>query len=241
MSDRDAKLSRARSYPYPYPGRSFTWHEGRVMPFDPSAISGRTPVLAVGSNRSPDQLTRKFLDQSRGAIPVQHARLRDFDIVYAAYLTRYGAVPAMLQSAPGTSVELAVTWLDPAQLDVMHATEGGYHYATIEGIDLVLDDGDRMDAIHLYVGREGHLVHDGRSIPLAEIAARGRSDPPRNTAEVLDLVRGRIAPGLSPEGFILRVIDDDDYRRDCSAALAADSVAFGYPFRTLPGVGDRIG
>lgn len=240
MSERSAKLARARSYPYPYPGRSFTWNEGRVEAFDPRSTAGRTPVLAVGSNRAPDQLTRKYQGRGCGPIPVQHARLRDFDIVYAAHLTRYGAVPAMLQHAPGTTVELAVTWLDAAQLEVMHATEGGYHYAAIEEIDLVLDEGGRMDSIHLYVGREGHLVHDGRAVALAEVAARERPHRAHNTAEVLEIVRRRIAPDSAPEDFILRVIDDEGYRHDCSVILTADSVAFGFPFRKMPGVAEPV-
>lgn len=238
MADRLADLERARGYPYPYPGRSFTWNEGSVEAFDPRSTEGRTPVLAVGSNRSPDQLTRKFLGRGSGPIPVQHGRLREFDIVYAAHLTRYGAVPAMLQHAPGTTVELAVTWLDAAQLEIMHATEGGYHYAVIEAIDLTLDEGGRMDAIHLYVGREGNLMHEGHAIPLAEIAARDRTHRGHSTAEVLELVRRRIAPRSTVEAFILRVIDDEGYRRECSAVLAQDSVAFGFPFCKMPGVAD---
>ncbi|MEC9185370.1 MAG: hypothetical protein VX930_13935, partial [Pseudomonadota bacterium] len=141
MTDRASRLARARGYPYPYPGRSYVWQSGDVTDFDLGLTEGRTAVLAVGSNRAPSRLDQKYIGKYEVPIPVQHARLKDFDIVYAAHLTRYGSVPAMLQRAPGTTVELAVTWLDDEQLEIMHATEGGYYYAEIEGVDLTYDDG----------------------------------------------------------------------------------------------------
>jgi hypothetical protein len=230
MTDTAAKLARARDYPYPYPGRSYTWRSGRVDAFDRNEIRDRTAVLAVGSNRAPDQLSRKYFGKTDSPIPVEHVRLRDFDIVYAAHLTRYGAVPAMLQHAPGTIVETAVTWLDGAQLEIMHLTEGGYHYAAIEDIDLTFDDGEEARSVHLYVGREGHLVHDDAPVPLAEIAAERRIQPARSTAEVLNLVRRRVAPETDGESFILRLIDDETYRRGHTARIAADAVPFGYGY-----------
>jgi len=168
-------------------------------------------------------------------VPVQHARLKDFDIVYAAHLTRYGSVPAMLQRAPGTTVALAVTWLDDTQLEIMHATEGGYHYASIESVDLTYDDGTRADSVHLYVGREGHLVHREQPVALIEIDGEDRPHAARNTAEVLELVHQRVAPDLPHDDFILRVIADTDFRRDCSIKIAEDSVPFDYPYAKKPG------
>ena len=235
MTDRLARLARARGYPYPYPGRSFTWRSGNVAEFALGETKGRTAVLAVGSNRAPSRLDQKYLGKYEAPIPVQHARLKDFDIVYAAHLTRYGSVPAMLQRAPGTTVDLAVTWLNDKQLEIMHATEGGYHYAEIGSVDLVYDDGTQADSVHLYVGREGHLVHEERPIALTEIDAQDRPHAARNTAEVLEIVHTRIAPDMPHDDFILRVIDDTDFRRDCSIMLAEDSVPFDYPFEKKPG------
>lgn len=235
MTDRVERLARARGYPYPYPGRSYTWREGEVSPFDPRETEGRTAVLAVGSNRAPVRLGQKYLGRTEAPIPVQHARLRDFDIVYAAHLTRYGSVPAMLQRAPGTTVDLAVTWLDEAQLEIMHATEGGYHYAEIDAVELVYDDGTRAESVHLYVGREGHLVHEEQPVALIEIDGADRPHAARNTAEVLEIVHARVAPDLPHDDFILRVIDDAGFRRECSIMLAEDSVPFDYPFEKKPG------
>ena len=235
MTDRAARLARARGYPYPYPGRSYLWRNGAVEDFDLAETAGRTAVLAVGSNRAPSRLDQKYLGKYEGAIPVQHARLRDFDIVYAAHLTRYGSVPAMLQRAPGTTVELAVTWLDDPQLEIMHATEGGYYYAAIDGVDLTYADGTRADSVHLYVGREGHLVHEAQPVALIEIDGQDRPHAARNTAEVLEIVHRRVAPQMELDDFILRVIADTGFRRDCSIRMSEDAVAFDYPYAKKPG------
>ena len=235
MTDRASRLARARGYPYPYPGRSYVWQSGDVTDFDLGMTEGRTAVLAVGSNRAPSRLDQKYIGKYEVPIPVQHARLKDFDIVYAAHLTRYGSVPAMLQRAPGTTVELAVTWLDDEQLEIMHATEGGYYYAEIEGVDLTYDDGTRADSVHLYVGREGHLVHEAQPVALIEIDGEDRPHAARNTAQVLEIVHQRVAPDMPHDDFILRVIEDTGFRRDCSSQMSEDAVPFDYPYAKKPG------
>lgn len=234
MSDRRAKLDRARDYPYAIPGHSYVWQGGGVVPFDAAARRGRLPVLAVGSNQSPRQLTRKFGDQ--GEIPVQRARLADFDIFYSAHITAYGSVPAMLQRSPGTAVMLSLTWLDERQLEAMHATElsaAKYEFAVIEGLDLVLDCGAAMDSVCLYAGVNGHLVHDGEAVALAATAAIGRGPKALTTAEVLEVVRQRVAPGKDPDEFVLKLADDQAYRAACTERISTDSVAFDHPTRPI--------
>lgn len=234
VPDRRVKLDRARDYPYAIPGHSYVWRGGVVAPFDPAARRGRLPVLAVGSNQSPWQLTRKFGDQ--GEIPVQRARLAGFDIFYSAHITAYGSVPAMLQQSPGTEVTLSLTWLDDRQLELMHATElsaAKYEFAAIEDIDLMLDCGIRMDSVHIYAGVNGHLMHDGDAIALAAVPAAGRRPKALNTVEVLEIVRQRIAPAEDPDEFVLKLVGDPAYRNACTERIATDSVAFGYPARSI--------
>ncbi len=233
-AERDAKLARARDYPYSIPVGSFTWKGGVVADFDPAARSGRTPVLAIGSNQSPQQLSRKF--GAVGEIPVQRARLADFDIYYSAHITAYGSVPAMLQRAPGTAVTLSVTWLDDDQLGVMHDSElraANYRYAVIEGIDLALDCGSRLGSVHLYVSARGHLMHDGAAVAMASAPAEGRRPRALTTAEVLEVVRGRVAPRNDPADFVLKLVEDGDFRAACSASIATDAVPFAHPARSL--------
>lgn len=234
MSDRQARLDRARSYPYEIPDGSYLWRGGAVTPFDPGARTGRLPVLAVGSNQSPQQLTRKFGD--RGEIPVQRARLTDFDIFYSAHITAYGSVPAMLQHSPGTEVTLSVTWLDSGQIETMHATElsaAKYEFAVIEDIDLALDCGASVNSVHLYAGVNGHLMHDGDAVGLAATPAMGRRPRALSTAEVLEVIRNRISPATEPDAFVLKLVDEPAFRAACTERIATDSMIFGYPLRPV--------
>lgn len=234
MPGKTDKLTRARGYPYPIPEGSYLWRGGAVAPFDPHAREGRTPVLAIGSNQAPQQLTRKF--GRRGEIPVQRARLRDFDIYYSAHITAYGAVPAMLQRAPGAEVTLSVTWLDDEQLDVMHETElsaARYEYAAIEDVGLALDCGAVLVSVNAYVGVNGHLVHEGDAVALAAVPADGRRPRSLSTAEVLEIVRERVAPRDEPDEFVLKLVDDHGFRTACTETIAAGAVAFGHPARRI--------
>lgn len=239
MTTTKGKLERARGYPYEIPEGSYIWRGGDVAGFDPVLRKDRTPVLAIGSNQSPQQLTRKF--GSEGEIPVQRARLRDFDIYYSAHITGYGSVPAMLQQAPGAEVTLSVNWLDERQLDIMHGTElyaAKYRYEVIEDINLILDCGTEMDFARLYVGVNGHLMHGGDPLALAAIRADGRRPRALTTAEALEIVRERFAPEYDSDAFVLKLVDDKDFRVDCTRAISADSVPFGHPSRpvgTVPG------
>jgi hypothetical protein len=232
MSEAKGKLDRARGYPYAIPEESYVWRGGETTAFDPGMRKDRTPVLAIGSNQSPQQLTRKF--GTEGEIPVQRARLRDFDIYYSAHITGYGSVPAMLQRAPGTDVTLSVNWLDERQLDIMHGTElyaAKYRYEVIEGINLALDCGTEMDFARLYVGVNGHLMHEGEAVALAAIHADARRPSALTTAEVLEVVRERFAPEYDSDAFVLKLVEDIDFRADCTRAISSDSVPFGHPSR----------
>jgi len=230
---------RALRYPYDVPAGSYILSEGRVRPFEASATEGRLAVLAVGSNRAPEQLRRKFGAGAAATVPVQRARLADFDVVYSAHVTRYGAAPAMLQHHPGAEVEIAVTWLDAGQLEIMHATEGlgtNYDFGVIEDIRLVLDDGRVQDAVHLYVGRRGHArtrAGAAAATALAAIACAGRGWPAWDVPQMLAWLRERVAPETPFEDFVERLATDPGFRAAAVDVLAADAVPFAWPYRKL--------
>lgn len=238
-TDRSAALARARDYPYAPPTHSYHWRGGAVFDFDPAATAGRTPVLAVGSNQAPAQLTRKFGLDPAQEIPVQRCHLKDFDTVYSAHIAAYGSVPAMLKTAPGVTVTLFVNWLSEAQLLVMHATElrsKNYHYGRLDDLDLILEDGGgALRSVHAYIGRRGHLVLDGDAVALAAVPAVGRRRQARTTAQMLECAHARLAPDHALDAFILRLIDDAPFRRDCVAALSADAGPFAAPYVVVSG------
>lgn len=219
-----AILARARGYPYAAPGHSYCYRGGAVAAFDPAARAGRTPVLACGSNRSPERLRQKF--GADAEIPVETAVLADHDAVFSAHISRYGAVPATIHGAPGTRVSLAVTWLDDAQLEVMHQSEVGawnYRVVALDGALVTLDSGGEPAQVLAYASRRGHFVHDGGAVALSAVQAEGRRVPEMTGAQVLDEVHRRFARDADPDAFIMRLVQDADYRRSCTAALAADA------------------
>ena len=113
--------NRAITYPYFAPNYSFSFYKGVFVKGICFDLDKRTPILSVGSNRSPYQLKRKFsLDQN---ICVTPAVLYDSDIVYAASLSAYGSIPATQWPCKGTKVDLNVLWLNERQLNIMHSTE----------------------------------------------------------------------------------------------------------------------
>ena len=237
-SDREAALARARGYPYAIPGRSYHWHGGQVSDFDPAKTAGRTPVLAVGSNQSPEQLTRKFGHIATWEIPVQRCALAGFDVVYSAHIARYGSVPAMLQAALGTTVTLFVNWLDEQQLDAMHETElshGNYYYGRLDDVAVRLEDGGTLDIVHGYFSRRGHVTQDGDGVALATVPAENRTRPARDCGQMLAQVQQRIDPDHDLDAFIIRLIEDDGFRQTVIAALMHDAVPFGAPYAIVEG------
>lgn len=242
MSDDEDKakaalLARAREYPYLAPIHSYVYRDSGIGAFDTSDTRGRTPVLAVGSNQSPVRLAEKFGHDATHVIPVQRARLRDFDVVYSAHIASYGAVPAMLQTSMGSVVTVAVTWLTDAQLEIMNASEvsaANYDFAELEGLALAFDDGRVSGRAFAYVSTRGHLRHEeGGAIALKAMACERRRYPALTTAEVLEVVRERLARELDAEDFVLRLARDAEYRRSIIEALAEHSEAFAHPVRRI--------
>jgi hypothetical protein len=176
-TDNDNKLSRALGYPYPAgPWPDYLFDRGQAQPLPASFdLSGRVPVLAVGSNRSPEQLVRKYQDTAQ--IPVTRFELVDHDVAYCAYMTHYGSMPATLVSAPGTRVTLAITWLTQKQLSRMHETESvGPHtrFGWLHGL-LAPGGGNAPDAVLTYISARGLLTHGYERILLTDVNATGRA------------------------------------------------------------------
>ncbi len=233
-------LERARLYPYPFPRKSFTYHDGRTRAFDPDTRVGRIPVLAFGSNQAPVRLWQKYGHLMDQVIPVERGQLDGFDVVFSAHITSYGAIPAMLQAVEAASVELAVTWLTPGQLEIMHETEiaaANYSFAGLEDVSLHLADGSTSDTAYAYIGERGHMTQTGNHpVPLSAIACEGRKVPAKTTAEALSDLYKRCPIAeteLDETSFITRLVDDATYRKSISDWLAKDAIPFQARFTRL--------
>jgi hypothetical protein len=205
---RDEKLALATGYPYEAPSESYLFRDGRVMPVERARFDERVPVIAHGSNRAPAQLHRKYghLPGEGSEIPVTFGWLADYDVVYAAHVTRYGAVASTLHYAPGCRVRVAVNWLNPAQLERMHETEGvHYAYGALKDIAFEMEAGPRDKVTHawLYLSRFGALSEEDQAVGLAALEAQARPHRALPQRDALDLLRARHHPHEGLEDFIL--------------------------------------
>ena len=229
-SDLDP-VERATTYPYAIPDCSFVFDKAGWRPAEigGALTAGRHPILACGSNRSPDQLARKYFDFDAVTIPVQRARLRDFDVVYAAHITGYGSVSACPMPAPGVRVEVSVAWLSDDLMDRMHATEGrghAYDYAVLSGLDLALEGGGTLGKAFAYIHRGGALNVNGGLVGLAEVAARGRACPSWPQPRAIAEVHRRLRHDGTVEDFIRENAADRFLRLAREAVLQQDAHLF---------------
>ncbi len=232
LANAPGAILRALDYPYEAPDRGYRLAGGgRLAPLDgPVAVGDRRPVLAIGANRSPDQLSRKFpLLSPDEEIPVQFGRLRGYDVVYSAHFAVYGAIPATLHPAPGTSVRVGVMWLAERQVAHMHRTEAvgvNYDFVRLDGVAVRLDDADEVDSPACYLSRRGALNGQGQPVALADVAADGRRWPARDQRGVQSLARDRLDPTLDIEQFVTGTLQDAGLRAMRTARLAADALPF---------------
>ena len=151
------------SYPFDRPLFECLWSRGAIRDiaaWDSSQEAERTPVLAIGSNASLDRLSERFtpekldeLGPENWDIPLVRAVVRDIDVVYGAHITRYGAIPATAIQVSGARVDVWLTWLTGAQLEVMDRTEGPkYSRRSVPGVEA---DGTSVDGAQCYVVKAG--------------------------------------------------------------------------------------
>ena len=238
-------LSLAKGYPFrAHPG-SYLYQDGEAHPlegFSAALYEGRVPVIAHGSNRSPDQLRRKFdyLSGAASAIPVTRAQLMDHDVVYSAHVTQYGSMAANLQYLPGVEVEIFVTWLTPLQLQRMHDTELGgenYAYGQMRDIRLEVESGhhDTLTEVCVYLSTHGCLSRNeagnGERAPigLAAVPARNRPHGSLDQLEALTLVRDSYRPEQPLDDHILTTIREPQLRQALVAELRETAIPAAAP------------
>ncbi len=227
-------VALAKSYPFEAPRSSFLFRDGEAEPLGGGAAlyCGRTPVVAHGSNRSPAHLRRKY--GASAAIPVSRAWLADYDVVYSAHVTQYGAIGANLQHAPGARVEVFITWLDEAQLVRMHETELAnerYRYGRLEAVEITLESGPAagISEATAYLSNQGCLALDAAPVGLAAVPAEGRPHGEMGQEEALGLVRDRHRPQRHLDAHILETIRDAAARHALIAEMQAHAVPAAAP------------
>ena len=211
----DPLILRALDYPYSHPAYDFVLDNGSTAPLqDRKSLEGRIPVLAIGSNRSPEQLLRKFGDQD--FLPVTCVKLCDYDVVYAAHIASYGSIPAVLARSPGTIVDIAITWLTKLQLQRMHETEAigiNYDYGIADSLKINADYDYNNQNIGCYLGRRGCLNMKGNIIALKEIAATKRVFSAFSQLEILKEIWLHEQKEIQFEAWLESLIQNKEVRQ----------------------------
>ncbi len=215
--------------------------EGRSVPADtllrqrglaaPAPLGQRTPVLAYGANAALERLQRKFAPIEPVVFPVLEARLHGFDVVHAAHISSYGAVPATLAPSPGTVCHIAITCLDDCQLARMHETEfrrHTYRFGPLRNIRLEPDLLQPMETVSTYVGGYGHIAPEGDPLALAAIRAEGRRFRTCSQTGALRAIQAMLGVPGPLDDFILESVDDEAVRQERTARLRAQAQPFTY-------------
>ena len=262
-SSMSGVIARALGYPYPRPGLSYlfscrsgahaeiqAWPAGSLpVPTHPNVLceflaangaphwvndlTDRCPVLAYGSNASPEQLYRKFgslvaVEPGDKLIPVFRGTLDDHDVVYSASLASYGSVPATLQQSLGTTCQVFVTMLTPLQLQVMHESEGFphvYDFFRLKG-RLTLDLIPRaVDWICSYQSELG-CFNTGHGAPTAldAVPATNRRFGSMSQSDVQQILMERIGWPSSTHDFIKANVEDPAKRGHHRRAASQDTI-----------------
>jgi hypothetical protein len=231
MIDSAAALARAYSYPGDIPSESFVLRDGaaQALPDDVDAlVAGRTPVLAYGANSTAEGLARKLGPGAR-EVPLVAGELLDFDVVYSAHVSPYGAIPGALQHSSGTWLKVHVAYLLEDQIEAVHPGEPNYRYERLYGVELRLATGEILTAIDAYATRHGCLRRDNREVAVSAVSARERSLPAIDERAALTIARDRIEPGADLDAFVLAQATDPAIAAARTEALRSDAIAFAWP------------
>jgi len=181
-------------YPWTRPDRSYLLRDGETLLLhdvgdaERAAIlerhlapaAGRVALLAIGSNVAPKNLAVKLAhheDAEDREVLVLAGDLHDLDVVAAAAVAVYGAMPATLAASPGTNVRAAVMLVTATQLTTLTWGEMTYRLGRLQGARFTVEDavqGVELDSPLGFVSRWGAFAPDGAAASLAAIRATGR-------------------------------------------------------------------
>ncbi|RXT08147.1 hypothetical protein [Ammoniphilus sp. CFH 90114] len=237
-------------YPGPTPKHSFIYMKGKAYPImgsgDPSQLfidfNGRTmtvaqflkeqnvcpieeryPILSYGSNICLAQLKYKYsLNPKLNDIVINlKGKLQDTDIIYAAYMTKYGALPAMLGPMEGAKCQVWLTLFDEQQFKHITHTEKIYSIASHREKKLKLSCGIKPVEFYAYYFNRA-LAYNGSFFRYPDIPATNSSAKEVWQAHMLQLLSKSF--DLEREPFIDLVKTNVAFRRIVQRTLGLLSV-----------------
>jgi hypothetical protein len=221
QADLEAMIRLAEDYPYHRPSVGYLFDDGAIRPLVAPWHEQRVAVIACGSNGAPGRLIQKFTGTG-AQIPVTPAWLHDWAVVYSAHFTSYGSLPATLHPCKDARTRLCVTWLTPAQLELMHRSEGAgqrYDYVLLEGLALDVEGHRAIERAGAYLSRRGPLAQSGRPVRLAETLTHHCDLEAHTQPAMLRRVHRLLAPDDSYVAFMTRILTVPDYRSEVTLRL----------------------
>jgi hypothetical protein len=222
----EAELAQALAYPWARPAGSYLLAGGETTMLDDlgageradvlarfaSPAAGRLPLLAIGSNGSPQTAERKFAhfeDEQDRSLLALTGHLHGFDVGVAAQPTLYGSMPATLFPSPNTAVRTALLWVTPAQFTQLAWSEITYRLGRLRARFEADEDLPDHDEVLLFASRFGTFCPDGEPVALAAIPARGRVAPELSQEQCLDAAaRLAFGPEASAETLVRAIFAD---------------------------------
>ena len=212
-------INRAKNYPYQRPKGSFLLENERIVELKGRVLDGDLskfiPVLAYGSNASPEQLRRK-LSPINEPIAVLSATVKNLDVIFSGQFSRYGCVPATITKSEGTMLYTHVVLLNKKQLSIIHKTElPEYRYGKLK-IPIIIDRLGFRESIFAYVFDWG-FKKDNKFIAFDEIYAENRNFLTLNHKDFLSILHNEIMDKASNlDGFLISIVENrgklDQYR-----------------------------
>ena len=125
----------------------------------------------------------------------------------------------------GSSVSVAVNWLNDEQLEIMHGTEwDNYNYAQLTDISLKLQEGTILTEAYAYLCFTGYITNNGSPIALTEVAAKNRIFDSLNQIEILTLVRDKLEPKMKLDDFLREQIVSKKIRQERTQKLRKQAI-----------------
>ena len=156
------------------------------------------------------------------------ATLADFEVVYSAHLSSYGAIPATLQYSPGARTNVSVLLTTPTERRLLRRTEPNYDFGELDAVELRLELGPTLSTVSAVISRHGALTLDEAEVGLASVDTTNRRFPVRTQPQVLRAVRDLVAPGVELGEFILGNVRNRELARRRTEELKGTARPFGY-------------
>lgn len=195
-------FERGMRYPWHRPRRSYLLRDGEAVLVEgldagerAAALerhAGRSGLLAFGSNAAPRNLAIKLAhltEPEDREVLMLAGELHGLDVVAAAAVTIYGAVPATLEASPGTSVTAIVLMVTEAQLTALTWGEIPYRLGRLADAPFTVEDGIEgleLESPLAFVARWGAFLPDGRPAALAAVPGHNRCFREWSQRQLLD-------------------------------------------------------